>query len=124
MNRYTRVFFLLGAATPWLAGTMVATGSGGEEAGLDGVAKKVVELLLLRLALAESREVAWNAGKQRRSGARGSSGEVDPGKDRGREIVWEVAGVGSSSTVCSEADFIGRRGRARRHPEVGVRRCA
>jgi hypothetical protein len=45
----------------------------------DGVAKKFADLLLLRLVPAESREVAGNAGKQRRSGALACSGELGRG---------------------------------------------
>jgi hypothetical protein len=59
----------------------------------------VAELLLLRLVPAEPREVARNAGKQRRSRARGSSGEVEIGKERGGEIVWEVERSGVSLRV-------------------------
>jgi hypothetical protein len=42
----------------------------------DGIAEKVADLLLIRLVPTESREVAENAGKQRRFGALACSGEL------------------------------------------------
>jgi hypothetical protein len=65
------------ADSPRLAGMRAATGCSREEAELGGgVAEKVAELLLLRLVPAEPREVAGNAGKQRRPGAPAGSGEL------------------------------------------------
>jgi hypothetical protein len=62
---------------------MVAMGGSVEEGeGGDDVAEKVAGLLLLRLVPADSRDVAENAGKQRRSGAPASSVEDTRERER------------------------------------------
>jgi hypothetical protein len=66
--------------SPAVLQKMVAMGGSVEEGELgDGVAEKVMDLLLLRVVPAESREVAGNTGKQRRSGAPACSGELGRG---------------------------------------------
>jgi hypothetical protein len=60
-------------------------GGGVDEAELDDeVAKKMAELLLLRLVPAEAREAAGNAGKQRRPW-RWSAGTASPASSNGEE---------------------------------------
>jgi hypothetical protein len=62
------------------AGKRSAMGGSVDEAELDdGVAEKIVDLLLLLLVPADSREVAGNAGKKRHSGAAACSGELGRG---------------------------------------------
>jgi hypothetical protein len=58
---------------------MAMGSSAGDEELDDEIAEKIAGLLLLRLVLAESREVAGNAGKKRRSGAPACSGELGQG---------------------------------------------
>jgi hypothetical protein len=80
-NRYTAFFLaLIGTMLTGGAGKRVAMGGGVDEAELDdGVAEKIAGLLLLLLVPADSREVAGNAGKKRRSGAPACSGELSRG---------------------------------------------
>jgi hypothetical protein len=86
--------------SPAAARKRAALGSGVEEGeGSDDVAEKIAGLLLLRLVQTETRGRLWNAGNGRASWSSVGSGELETGKERGGEIVWEVERSGVSLRV-------------------------
>jgi hypothetical protein len=54
--------------------------------------------------------VAERGGATRVQELAGGAGYDERERTEGREVVWEVAGDGVGSMVCSEGGFIGRSG--------------